>query len=235
MEEQAGSFPETIWTKIRAAQEGKTTGFNSFVDKYREPVRKFLRRCGASEADSEDLAQEVFLKIYEHRLLERADKAKGRFRNYIYAITKNILMNWNKRKHAAKRGGENPHISLDQPSGDTEGGSLADIIVKEEKNVDFDALWMETILQNAMMRLKEESENKKLPYFRAYSLFLSSSDHSYKTIADAMRVNENQVKHYLQRAKKRIIAYVKTEIRKYCSSPEEYEDEIRYLPEFISK
>lgn len=224
-----------MWTRIKQASDKKTTAVSDFVGKYREPVRKFIVNLGFSKNDAEDLTQEVFLKIYEHKLLNIADKNKGKFRSFILAITKNIVGNFIKKKNTDKRGGGIPVVSLDMPIGDTKHGTLADIITVQVKDESFDSLWMETILKGAMEKLKTECEQKGLPYYDAYSTYIADRDASYTTVAQKLNVNENQVKHYLQRGKKKLIGFIREEIQSYCSTKEEFEEELAYLPRFLMK
>lgn len=82
-EEWGQRFPETVWTRIKQASEDRTTALHFFIRWYQEPVRRYLVGRGVSEKDAEDVVQEIFIWIFERRLLESADKNKGRFRCFL--------------------------------------------------------------------------------------------------------------------------------------------------------
>lgn len=227
-------FPNTAWTRIKQASNNQTTALNSFINAYREPVKKFIIRQGAKEDDAEDLAQDVFVRIFQHNLLDIADRNKGRFRSFILAITKSVISNWRKKMDAEKRGGGKPVVSLDAPVSSTDDTKLAEMLTAPQQDEQFDSLWMETIFRRALQQLKDECEQKKLPYHEAYTRYIDETDTSYDKVAEQMKVNNNQVRHYIERAKKKIVGYIRSEIAEYCSSTEEFSDELSYLSKFLS-
>lgn len=228
-------FPETVWTKIQQASQMKTAAVHDIINGYRDPVRKFLMKRGISQLDAEDLVQEIFMVIFQQKLLEAADSKKGRFRSYLLGITKNVLSNWTRKKDAEKRGGGKDFVSLDQPL--SAGGEtiVADIINAPTKDDTFDPIWTEFIVQRAMEKLKTECERKQLAYYTVFSTYLQDVDATYESVAEKVGVNKNQVKLYIQRAKKKLLEYIKLEIASYCSSEEEYEEELSYLPRYFTK
>ena len=59
-----------------------------------------------SSDEAEDLAQEVFLRLFKDGVLEQADRSKGRFRHLVLAVTKNVVGNHLTYIRAKKRGGD---------------------------------------------------------------------------------------------------------------------------------
>lgn len=217
------------------ASKARSSAVSDFIRHYKEPVKRYLIFHGVPHLDAEDITQEIFMKVFEHKLLDQLDKSKGRFRSYMLAITCNILSNWRKKNKRDKRGGgELKMVSLDAPIGD-DGSTLKDIITAPTEDDKFDSLWMDTIMKLALDRLREECEKKKLLYFEAYMLYLQERDASYASVAAKLDINENQTRHYIHRAKQRLIKFVRVEIARYCSTEEEFNDEIKYLPKFVTK
>lgn len=68
--------------------------FSEWVREHAEPVRRFLARMLNSEADAEDVAQEVFCEMYRRR---RGIRPEGNPRAYIFAAARRkaiSLMRW---------------------------------------------------------------------------------------------------------------------------------------------
>lgn len=68
---------------------------------YYDRVVAFLRQLGFDHEDARDLAQEVFIRVYEHRADYRAD-AKW---NYLQQVTRRLAYNAIRDRHAGKRHG----------------------------------------------------------------------------------------------------------------------------------
>jgi RNA polymerase sigma-70 factor (ECF subfamily) len=72
------------------ARDGSRDSFDELVVRYRPGLVAFLARRLASPADAEDVAQETFLRAYDH--LERYDPARP-FATWLFAIGKNVAAN----------------------------------------------------------------------------------------------------------------------------------------------
>jgi RNA polymerase sigma-70 factor (ECF subfamily) len=72
------------------AREGSRVSFDELVVRYRPRLVAFLARRLASAADAEDVAQETFLRAYDH--LDRYDAARP-FATWLFAIGKNVAAN----------------------------------------------------------------------------------------------------------------------------------------------
>lgn len=132
-------FPTTIWTTIKAARTDAHAR-ESFASTYREPVRQFLRRRGFSNEVAEDLCQEVFVRIFENAVLERADSARGRFRGLLLTMTRRVAID--RLRKAPDRIDHDVDIARFE--------ALSD-------DSDFDAEWALAIVRRAMARLRTES------------------------------------------------------------------------------
>ncbi|HEX7842724.1 MAG TPA: sigma-70 family RNA polymerase sigma factor [Kofleriaceae bacterium] len=72
------------------AQGGSRVSFDELVVRYRPGLVAFLARRLADAADAEDVAQETFLRAFDH--LERYDPARP-FSTWLFAIGKNVAAN----------------------------------------------------------------------------------------------------------------------------------------------
>jgi RNA polymerase sigma-70 factor (ECF subfamily) len=72
------------------ARDGSRISFDELVVRYRPQLVAFLARRLGDPADAEDVAQETFLRAYDH--LERYDPARP-FATWLFAIGKNVAAN----------------------------------------------------------------------------------------------------------------------------------------------
>jgi RNA polymerase sigma-70 factor (ECF subfamily) len=133
-------FPTTIWTTIRRAGDADPEALAEVAERYRPPVLSFIRHKGFRGADGDDLCQEVFLRILQGRVLARADRARGRFRSLLLAVTTNVI-----RDRLRKRT-DVPRAEIDPPAGRDEA---------------FDEAWALHLAERAMMRLQAQGS----PYY----------------------------------------------------------------------
>ena len=100
-------------------REGDDGGFNFLIEKYRKPIVNFMYRMVHNQAVAEELAQEVFLRVYRSRQTYRAE---AKFTTWLYRIATNLGVNHardTKQERAAQT------IYLDQP--DPETGTTPDV------------------------------------------------------------------------------------------------------------
>lgn len=75
---------------VARARSGRRDSFDELVVRYRPQLVAFLARRLASPADADDVAQETFLRAYDH--LDRYDVARP-FQTWLFAIGKNVAAN----------------------------------------------------------------------------------------------------------------------------------------------
>jgi len=70
---------------------GDEASFNYLAQKYHRPIIHFLFRMVGTQAIAEELAQEVFLRVYRARSSYRAE---ARFTTWLYRIATNLAVNY---------------------------------------------------------------------------------------------------------------------------------------------
>jgi RNA polymerase sigma-70 factor, ECF subfamily len=70
---------------------GNMAGFDFLIQKYRKPIIHFMYRMVHNQAVAEELAQEVFLRVYRSRETYRAE---ARFSTWLYRIATNLGVNY---------------------------------------------------------------------------------------------------------------------------------------------
>ncbi len=69
---------------------GDENSFNYLVQKYHRPMIHFLFRMVRNQAVAEELAQEVFLRVYRSR---ESYRAEAKFTTWLYRIATNLAVN----------------------------------------------------------------------------------------------------------------------------------------------
>lgn len=95
---------------------GDDSAFDYLVEKYRRAIVSFMYRNARNQAVAEELAQEVFLRVYRSR---HTYAAEAKFSTWLYRIATNLAVN-----HARDQRGRG-NVSLDEP--DAETGETLDV------------------------------------------------------------------------------------------------------------
>ena len=213
------SLPTTRWTIIDAARGGDEDAFGLLVTRYRAPVIGYMRRRGlASEA--EDLSQEVFLRFFDKQILAGAEPAKGRFRNLLLAVARNVANAHVRQALTLKRGaGDAAHSlgEIDPPS-------------PEKELETFDREWLANLLDLALRCLRSEYPR----YYGAISRFLLQKQ-TYEEIAAAMGCGKGDVKNLIHRGKRKLAQFLREDVRGYTSSRGEFNTELELLSRMLPK
>jgi RNA polymerase sigma-70 factor (ECF subfamily) len=95
---------------------GDESGFNYLVEKYHRAMVHFLFRMVHSQAVAEELAQEVFLRVYRSR---ESYRAEAKFTTWLYRIATNLAVNYARdTKH--ERTAQNVYLDVpDEETGTT--------------------------------------------------------------------------------------------------------------------
>jgi RNA polymerase sigma-70 factor (ECF subfamily) len=164
---------------------GDDSAFDYLVQKYRRPIIGFMYRMARNTAAAEDLAQEVFLRVYRSRANY---EPSAKFSTWLYRIATNLGVN-----HARDTRHERPEntVQLDEP--DSETGTTPDLADKE-LNVEEVIVRRERL---AAIRQKVEAlpERQKLAV-----LMHKYQEMDYKQIAEVLKLSESATKSLLFRA-----------------------------------
>ena len=212
------AFHTTRWTLIDAAKQGDEAALETLLERYRAPVVGYLTRSGLSAADAEDVAQEVFLRLYQ-KVLPTAEATRGRFRGLLLTVTKNVAIEHARRRKALRRGGEHAHVPLE----DGLTGTL-------EPDPVFDREWLGHLLTRGLERLEQEHPN----YHAALSGTLLD-ERSYAEVAEELGTTVTNVRNHLYRGKQKLVGYLHDEVDLYSATPQEHETEITLLNGLLAR
>src|SRR5947209_15813250 len=109
-ERQAVAFESLTDAEIMLrAGADDAVAFDHLVEKYRRAMVSFMFRMTHNQAVAEELAQEVFLRVYRSRA---SYAAEAKFTTWLYRIATNLGLN-HVRDHRRER--IQPSVSLDEP------------------------------------------------------------------------------------------------------------------------
>lgn len=107
---------------------GDDLALNQLMARWQAPLRQFVFRFVQHEADTADLLQETFVRVFRHRTRYTP---KSRFSTWLFTIAANLCRNHaEKMKHRRAVSLDAP--SLDEPSADRATGGLAARLASSE-------------------------------------------------------------------------------------------------------
>jgi RNA polymerase sigma-70 factor (ECF subfamily) len=178
----SGLNPDPGCELMLAVQTGSVEAFECLVARYRGPLVRYLYRIVLDQASAEDLAQEVFIRIYRHR---HDYRAAAKFTSWMYRIASNAALNWI-RDHRRER---------DHESIEAKQAELTSFAVRDPRpNAD-------TTMTLAGIRKEIQQAVRELPDRQRMAVMLHKfEDMNYREIASALNCSEGALKSILFRA-----------------------------------
>lgn len=169
---------------LRAAQ-GDEGCFNDLVVRYHRPLIHFLFRMVHNQAVAEELAQDVFLRVYRAR---ESYRAEARFSTWLYRIATNLAVN-HARDTRHERSAQT--VYLDEP--DPESGStpdVADLVPTVEQRL---------VREERMAQIRQQV--MALPERQRMAVLMHKyQGMDYKQIGEVLKLSESATKSLLFRA-----------------------------------
>jgi RNA polymerase sigma-70 factor (ECF subfamily) len=224
-------FATTHWSMVVNAGGSRSPEASQSLailcESYWFPIYVFVRRAGHSAEDAQDLTQEFFVRLLDKHFLAAADRNKGRFRTFLLTAVKRFLANEYDRVRAKKRGGGQRIVPLEGLEARYRQ-EPADTLTPERI---FEQQWALTLLNQVLARLQAEmTAGGKAALFHALKDHLTGGQAvSYATTAASLGMTEGAVKVAAHRLRQRYRELLREEIAQTVASPDEIEEEIRYL------
>lgn len=200
---------------------------------YWYPLYAYARRQGASPADAEDLTQGFFEHLLRDRVLESAEAARGRFRNFLLRCFQNYCASTWQRSRTDRRGGGAVAWSLD--AADAEQRFAREARDHHDPEALYHRNWALALLEDALNRLQRECVLAgRAAVFEALAPRLQGDDGaSIGAAAVALNADERTVRVMLHRLRNRYRALLRELVARTVGSPDEVEEELQHLKQVL--
>jgi len=165
-----------------AVRDGDESSFELLLDHYRAPVVRFLYRMVQNREAAEELAQEVFLRVYRARA---SYQPTAKFSTWLFCIATRQALNW--RRDVRKEWG---HESIDDTAPEKIRRELSDPRPTVEQ----------TLLRGSSSEEIRAAVDALPPKQRAAVILHKYQELGYSQIAKSLRCSESAVKSLLFRA-----------------------------------
>ena len=167
---------------MRLVSRGDTGAFEELIERHQSLVAGTVARMLGSNSDVEDIAQQVFIRVWKSA---RRYVPRAKFTTWLLKITRNLVFN------ELRRSKRHTHVPLQTTPGAEE------FPVKDEANPAPDALLLETELQQAI-----DDAIAQLPESQRMALILRRYEQlSYEEISEVLDLSVPAVKSVLFRAR----------------------------------
>ena len=230
-----GQFNTTHWSIVLACTgenniEQARAALGELFQIYWYPLYAYVRRRGYGGHDAEDFVQGFCLHLQEKNALAKADPRRGKFRTFLLTSLQNFLSNQQARSRAQKRGGGREIIFLD--SEEASARYRLEPVDRLTPEAIFDTRWAHAVLEETLAGLRADFvERGKGRLFDGLASFLSADEpaHSYQQAATRLGLPLSAIKTSVHRLRQDYRAKLREEIARTVFTPEEVDDELRYL------
>jgi RNA polymerase sigma-70 factor (ECF subfamily) len=161
--------------------------FAELVERYQHRLLGVMHHICGNSAEAEDLAQEVFLRVYRNR---KEYHPQAKFSTWLFTIANNLALN------ALRRRQRKPTVQLDSHDSGPLGPRPAENLAYDKgpsPDRRLDHLELSGVVQHALEQLNERQ--------RMAVVLNKFEDMSYQEIADIMAISTKAVKSLLSRAR----------------------------------
>ncbi len=231
-------FATTHWSAILMAGGDSSPvarrALEQLCHAYWYPLYAYVRRQGHNVEDAQDLTQEFFARLLEHKYLRLADRNRGRFRTFLLTSLQHFLINDWKKTNRDRRGGGQIVLSLDEEM--AESRLAAEPALEQPPDALYDRGWAAVLMDRALTALRTEFEQAgKADLFDRLKVFVWGEKNalSYAAMAQQLGMTEGAVKVAVHRLRQRYGDLLRAEVAQTVTTAVEVEEELRHLASVI--
>lgn len=232
-------FPNTRWSVVLAATQRPSpesaAALEAICRAYWYPLYAYVRRCGQSPHDAQDLTQEFFCRLLEKRWLDSVNPDKGKLRTFLIVALKHFMSKEWRRASAQRRGGGQSQVQFDTAFAESRYAVDAPSLAADET---FDQQWALTLLDLTVSRLREEfAVAGKAGDFKALKSCLMAERGAidYAAVAKRLGVNEGAARVAVHRLRKRFREVYREEISQTLADGADLDGELRHLAAALAR
>ena len=234
-------FPSTHWSRVHLAsnheEEAGSQALADLLKRYRPALLKHLGKFDLSPADREDcLSRFLADKILAQKLLQRADPAKGRFRNLLLSALDSVALDQFRSQSRKKRrptGGFVPFESSHEEA-------VQNTHTSPDRG---DLAWAKLVIQQArerterFYRQKDRAETWAVFLEGCYQpLYQAAPTPAHSDLAKRHGFpSTRHVSNTITTAKRRFGDFLRDVVREYEVHPGAVDEEIRELIAIVSQ
>jgi RNA polymerase sigma-70 factor (ECF subfamily) len=181
---QAGEGLSDAQVMLRV-KAGDDSAFDYLVQKYRRPILNFMYRMAHNSAAAEDMAQEVFLRVYRSR---QNYEASAKFTTWLYRIASNLAVN-----RARDTRHERPEVTVSLDEKDQNTGLTMDL--PDDSVSAEEAIVRRERLAAIRQRVQALPERQRMAV-----IMHKYQQMDYRQIAEILKLSESAIKSLLFRA-----------------------------------
>ena len=231
-------FVTTRWSVVLSAQDklspDSAAALETLCRAYWYPLYVYVRGCGHSPADAQDLTQEFFARLLAQDWLRVVLPEKGRFRTFLLVIMKRFLTNEWHRGMAQKRGAGNLPLSLDTAAAEHRFAAEPPLAPDEL----YERRWAMTLLDESLERLEREfTRVAKDQEFVCLKEWLTAERGSipYGQIASTLGTTEGAARVAVHRMRKQFRLFFRQTIAETVEVEGDVDGEMRHLVAVLSR
>ena len=149
-------FMTTHWSlidQIQAKPDKDQALIGLLLENYWKPVYCYIRRKGYDNEQAKDLTQGFFHEVVlNHKLVQRADQSKGRFRAFLLHALNQYLINEQKKSNVRRRIPEDKLVPLDV----IDQSRLPKIVETSEPEAAYNYAWMSALLDQIIAAVRRD-------------------------------------------------------------------------------
>jgi RNA polymerase sigma-70 factor (ECF subfamily) len=178
----------TLIERVRDPDDGDS--WREFVELYEPLLLRFVLSQGTPMTEAHDIVQEVFTNLLKAIPNFRLDHSRGRFRSWLWNVSRNVVIDWARRRNRRK-------------SAETEWQTrLADLKDDEDSRAAWCIAHRKRVLEFALTRVRTATEPRT---------WASFEEHLWKgrraaAVAEELGITSNSVYVNASRVLKRVRA-----------------------------
>jgi RNA polymerase sigma factor (sigma-70 family) len=232
-------FPNTRWSVVLAATQRPSpesaAALEAICRAYWYPLYAYVRRCGQSPHDAQDLTQEFFCRLLEKRWLDSANPDRGKLRTFLIVALKHFMSKEWRRASAQRRGGGQSQVQFDTAFVESRYAVELPALAADET---FDQQWALMLLDLTVNRLREEfAVAGRADDFEALKscLMAERGAINYTAVAKQLGVNAGAARVAVHRLRKRFREVYREEISQTLADGADLDGELRHLAAALAR